>query len=86
MAYERKECVHAGKMRCKEQYSPANIDVWIRDFDMKFSMLVKSAFCSVAMSYPRGACGVTRWEGESNESMYETNGMEAFGNGVKWNE
>ena len=23
------------------------------------------------MSYPRGACGVTRWDGESNESVYE---------------
>ena len=30
------------------------------------------------MSYLRGACGVTRWEGESNESVYERC--------VKWNE
>ncbi len=27
------------------------------------------------MSYLRGACGVTRWEGESNESVYERCGM-----------
>ncbi len=26
---------------------------------------------AVEMSYLRGACGVTRWEGENNESMYE---------------
>ena len=28
--YERKECIHVGKERVKEQYSPANTDVWIR--------------------------------------------------------
>ena len=32
--YERKECIHGGKERVKEQYSPANTDVWIRDLDM----------------------------------------------------
>ncbi len=26
---------------------------------------------SVEMSYLRGACGMTRWEGESNEHVYE---------------
>ena len=33
--YERKNCVHEGKKRFNEQYSPANIDVWIRDLDME---------------------------------------------------
>ena len=32
--YERKECVH-GEQRLKEQYSPANTDVCIRDLDME---------------------------------------------------
>ena len=33
--YERKECIHGGKeRRIKEQYSPANTDVWIRDLNM----------------------------------------------------
>ncbi len=34
------------------------------------------------MSYLRGACGVTRWDGESNESVYERCGMRSQANGV----
>ncbi len=33
-------------------------------------------------SYLRGACGVTRWNDESNESMYERCGMGTQRNGV----
>ena len=37
------------------------------------------------MSYLRGACGVTRWERESNESMCERcDGMGYCANGVKY--
>ena len=39
--------------------------------------------CGVEMSYVRGACGVTRWEGESNESVYERCGMGPCADGVK---
>ena len=35
------------------------------------------------ISYLREACGVIKWEGESNESMYERWGMETHANGVK---
>ncbi len=35
------------------------------------------------MSYQRGACGVTRWEGESNESVFERCVMGACASGVK---
>ena len=35
------------------------------------------------MSYLRGACGVTGWEGESNESVYERCGMGPCANRVK---
>ena len=37
----------------------------------------------VEMSYLRGACGVTRWECESNESVYERCGMRPCANEVK---
>ncbi len=37
---------------------------------------------AVEMSYLRGACGVTRWDGESNESVYESCGMGSCANGV----
>ncbi len=37
---------------------------------------------AVEMSYLRGACGVTRWDGESNESMYEGCGMGNHANEV----
>ena len=33
--YERKECIHGDKERLKEQYSSANIDIWIRDLYME---------------------------------------------------
>ena len=33
--YERKECVYGDIEKFKEQYSPANIDVWIRDLNME---------------------------------------------------
>ena len=33
--YERKVCIHGGKEKVKEQYSPANINVWIRDAAVK---------------------------------------------------
>ncbi len=34
------------------------------------------------MSYLRGECGVTRWDGESNEIVYERCGMGSQANGV----
>ena len=34
-ANERKECIHRGKERLKEQYSPVNTDLWIRDLGME---------------------------------------------------
>ncbi len=37
---------------------------------------------AVEMSYLTGACGVTRWDGESNESVYERCGMGNQANGV----
>ncbi len=39
--------------------------------------------CAVEISYLRGACGVTRWERESNERVYERCGMGACASGVK---
>ncbi len=35
----------------------------------------------VEMSYLRGACGLTRWDGESNEIVYEKCGMGSQVNG-----
>ncbi len=42
----------------------------------------RSRVCVVEMSYLRGACGVTRLDGESNESVYERCGIESQANGV----
>ncbi len=28
-SYEREECVHGGKERPKEEYLPADLDIWI---------------------------------------------------------
>ncbi len=44
----------------------------------------QSRVVAVEMSYLRGACGMTRWDGESNESMYERYGMGSRGNGVNY--
>ena len=40
----------------------------------------QSTVCAVEMSYLRGVCGVTRWDGESNESVYERCGMGSHAN------
>ncbi len=37
---------------------------------------------AVEMSYMRGACGASRWDGESNESVYEPFGMGVTEKGV----
>ncbi len=39
--------------------------------------------CAVEMSYLRGACGVSRWDGLNNESVYERCGMKGRGSGVE---
>ena len=44
--YETKECVHESKEGVKEQYSTANIDVWIRDLDT----IVTSVCCGNYLS------------------------------------
>ena len=33
--YEWKKCVHGGKERFQEQYSPVNIDIWLRDLSIE---------------------------------------------------
>ena len=38
--------------------------------------------CGVEINHLRKGCGVTRWEGASNESVYERCGMEPCANGV----
>ena len=43
----------------------------------------QSRVCDVEMSDLKGACGVTRWEGESNKSVYERCGMGPCAHGVK---
>ncbi len=42
----------------------------------------QSSVHAVKMSYLRGACGVTRWDGKSNENVYERCGMGSRTNGV----
>ncbi len=39
---------------------------------------------AVEMSYLRSACGVSRMDGKSNESVYEHFGMCHVGEGKKW--
>ncbi len=42
----------------------------------------QSRVLAVEMSYLRGICGVNRWDGLSNESVYERCGMRGHGSGV----
>ena len=42
----------------------------------------RSRIQAVEMSYLRGACGLTRWDGESNETVYERCGMSENERGV----
>lgn len=43
----------------------------------------QSRVCAVEMSYLREVCGVIRWDGETNESVYERCGMGTSANGIK---
>ncbi len=38
---------------------------------------------AVEMSYLRGSCGVSRWDGLSNDTVYERCGMRGCGSGVE---
>ncbi len=49
------------KERVKEQYSPASTDVWIRPGR---GIGDNNQVCTVEISYLKGACELTRWEGE----------------------
>ncbi|KAK3893161.1 hypothetical protein Pcinc_003002 [Petrolisthes cinctipes] len=43
----------------------------------------QSRIGAVEMSYLKGACGLTRWDGESNESVYERCGMSEKAIGIE---
>ena len=43
----------------------------------------QSRVCGVEGSYLRRACGVTRWEGESNGSVFERCVMGPYASGLK---
>jgi len=49
---------------------------------MECSTTVTNTVCAVEMSYIRGACGLSRWDGESNVNVYENFGMGATAKGV----
>ena len=44
------QCSYVGKNRFKEWYSPANIDVWIRDLDIEYRTAVKTVWCGKELS------------------------------------
>ncbi len=48
-----------------------------------WNMAQQSRVHAVEISYPREACEVTKWDGESNENMYERFGMGSLANEVK---
>ena len=61
------------KKGLQEQHSPANIDARIRlGHEIGHS---SQEWGDVEMSYLREAYGMTRWEGENNESVYDRSGM-----------
>ncbi len=48
-----------------------------------WSRAQQSRVCTVEMSYLREACGVSRWDGVSSESVDERCGMRGCGSGVR---
>ncbi len=48
----------------------------------KWNKAHRSRLCVVEINYLRGACGMTRWDGDSNESVYVSCGVENYANGV----
>ncbi len=50
--------------------------------NLTWSRAQQSRVCAVEMGYLRGACEVNRWDGVSNENVYERCGMRGHGSGV----
>ncbi len=53
-----------------------------RDMDVECSTAVMNTSCGNEVLYMRGACGVSRWDGESSEDMYRRFGMSAAAVGM----
>ncbi len=76
--FEREECVHGGKDRFKIlPILTYESEIWM------WNRPQQSKVHAVEMSYLRGACGVTRCEGDSYGNMYGRYGMGACANGMK---
>ena len=80
---ERKECIHGGKERVKEQYTLPTLTCGSKTWTWHRAQQLR--VCAVKISYLRGVCGVTKWEDGSNESMYERCGIGSCANEMKWN-
>ena len=65
--YERKECVHGGKDRFKEQYSILLPTLMYGSKTWTWNRTQQSRVCGVEMSYLRKPCGMVRWKDENND-------------------
>ncbi len=69
-------CSYAESHKCKTWTITYGSEKWT------WNGAQQSIVHAVEMSYLRGACGVNRWDGLSNESVYERCGMIGRGSGV----
>ncbi len=76
MGNEREECVY-GWNSIRLPTLTYGLENWT------WNRAQQSSGRAVEMSYLRGACGVSRWDGLNNESMYERCGMRGRGSGVE---
>ncbi len=64
---EREECVYGREEGSAELYPLTNPNTWVGELGMDWGQ--QSRVHAVEMSYLRGACGVSRWDEVSNESV-----------------
>ena len=75
--YERKECIYGGEERERGLRNSILMTT------LNYGSQTWTPQCTCLRKKER-ECGVTRWEGESNESVYERCDMGPCANGVKF--
>ncbi len=70
------ECNHGTQERSKEQYFPANIEIWIKNVNLEYGTSVKSVCCRNGLPER----DMSWWIGEKNKSISGRYAMATYEN------
>ena len=81
--YEKEDCVHVGKEVKRGSRNSVLQTLMCGSKTWTWNRAQQSEVCAVERSYLRGACAVTRGDGESNKSVYKRCAIGSQANEVK---